>query len=96
MPELRIIESEYKLPISYPSKEASGKTGLWRIMKPIVDLEKCVKCFLCELQCPDSTIIVDPEKGPVIDYEYCKGCGVCASVCPRGAIRMVKEGVLGG
>ena len=31
-------------------------TGLWRIMRPVVDLEKCKKCTLCWKFCPDAAI----------------------------------------
>ena len=65
-------------------------TGLWRIMRPVVDLEKCKKCTLCWKFCPEPCIsIVDGI--PVIDYDYCKGCAICAEVCPKGAIELEEE-----
>lgn len=78
------------LPISKPDKGAGGKTGNWRVVKPIINYEKCVGCKACYMWCPESTII--SENGKVkIDYEYCKGCGVCSNVCPVKAISMVAE-----
>ncbi len=91
---MRIVPSNYKIPLATPGEGVSGKTGLWKWVKPVIDVSKCVRCFLCEIYCPDNTIVVDPEKGPSINYEYCKGCGVCAAVCSKGAIKMVKEEVM--
>ena len=68
-----------------------NKTGLWRVMYPKVDPEKCRKCTLCWKFCPDAAIeLVDGV--PVIDLDYCKGCGICANECPAKCIVMVTEG----
>jgi Pyruvate/2-oxoacid:ferredoxin oxidoreductase delta subunit len=37
--------------ISYPKVGAMGKTGTWRIFKPILDKEKCMGCGLREGIC---------------------------------------------
>jgi pyruvate ferredoxin oxidoreductase delta subunit len=81
----------WKLPLSRPAKGVAGKTGLWRTLKPVVDLNKCTKCYQCEIFCPAMSIVVEPERGAIVDYEYCKGCGICSDVCPTGAIQMVPE-----
>lgn len=80
-----------KLPISTPKIGVAGKTGSWRVERPIVNVNKCRRCFQCEVFCPVNTIRVEAEAGAVVDYEYCKGCGICADVCPFGAIEMVPE-----
>jgi len=80
-----------KLPIAKPQIGVAGKTGLWRTEKPVVDNNKCRRCYLCEIYCPVNTIRVEPETGAVIDYDYCKGCGICAEVCPFKAITMIPE-----
>jgi len=68
-----------------------NKTGDWRYFRPMVR-DNCNLCGLCELFCPDSSIVIAPEHHKaVIDYEYCKGCGICANECPRGAIAMEEE-----
>jgi len=68
-------------------------TGLWRVVRPVVDREKCKKCTLCWKFCPDAAIkLVDGI--PVVDLNYCKGCGICAFECPAKCIVMVKEGEL--
>lgn len=66
-------------------------TGLWRVMRPVVDTKKCKKCSICWKFCPDAAIkLVDGI--PVIDLQYCKGCGICSHECPSECILMVKEG----
>ncbi len=66
-------------------------TGLWRVVKPVVDKQRCKKCTICWKFCPDAAItLVDGE--PIVDLRYCKGCGICAFECPSKCIVMVKEG----
>ena len=74
----------------------AGRTGSWRVERPVVDYAKCIpaktgkhSCHLCWLYCPDS--VVSKAIEPAIDLEYCKGCGICAEECPAGAIAMVPE-----
>lgn len=38
------------------------KTGDWRALKPVVDHNKCTKCMLCWLFCPDMAIVWDGRK----------------------------------
>ena len=77
--------------ITEPGSTIKNKTGGWRVQKPVVDLNKCIKCGICWMYCPDSCIKIDKKKGAIIDYDYCKGDGVCANVCPVKCIKMVKE-----
>jgi len=67
------------------------KTGDWRTERPILDKEKCTKCALCWLYCPDAAIKPAEEGYYVADLDYCKGCGICANICPVGAITMTEE-----
>jgi 2-oxoisovalerate ferredoxin oxidoreductase delta subunit len=67
-----------------------NKTGAWRNIKPVIDLEKCIQCGICWKFCPDVSIDIENE-WPVVDYEYCKGCGICAEECPTKCITMVEE-----
>jgi pyruvate ferredoxin oxidoreductase delta subunit len=89
--QVEVIPSNYKLPIAKPMIGVAGKTGFWRTQKPVVDNNKCVRCFLCEIYCPVNVIRVEPETGVTINYDYCKGCGVCADVCPVNAIKLIPE-----
>lgn len=73
-----------------PGKAADNKTGSWRVFKPVFDLEKCKKCGICILICPESSIHENDEY-PEVDYDYCKGCGLCANECPADAIVMILE-----
>ena len=89
--EVQIVKTGIKIPLAKPKVGVAGKTGFWRITKPVIDYDKCVKCFLCEIYCPVNVIRVEPDQGPVIDYDYCKGCGVCVDVCPTNALKLVQE-----
>jgi len=76
-----------RLAISRPVVGAAGKTGTWRVFRPVVDKEKCNECGLCQTFCPDGTI----DEELTIDLDFCKGCGICANECPKKAITMVRE-----
>ena len=62
----------------------------WRTYKPVIDLDKCVKCLRCFLVCPDGVIDKSGDELS-IDYDFCKGCGICAHECKFNCIEMVKE-----
>jgi len=81
----------FTAPVSYPAPGASGKTGTWRDYRPVVKEDKCVKCLLCWLYCPEDAILRREDDMVYVDYDYCKGCGICAEVCPVNAIEMVPE-----
>ena len=67
------------------------RTGLWRIMRPVIDYERCNQCWwVCSEFCPDSAIKVKEGK-PEIDYDHCKGCMICVAQCPPHAIEAVPE-----
>ena len=67
------------------------RTGLWRIMRPVIDYERCNQCWwVCSEFCPDSAIKVVDGK-PEIDYDHCKGCMICVAQCPPHAIEAVPE-----
>jgi len=88
-----------KLPIMPMGKVPAtvNKTGEWKIFKPVIDYERCIRCFICWKSCPDLTISIEPDdhpkykEKPVINYDYCKGCGICANECPVKCIEMVVE-----
>jgi 2-oxoacid:acceptor oxidoreductase delta subunit (pyruvate/2-ketoisovalerate family) len=68
----------------------SFMTGDWKTYMPVRDLEKCTKCLMCVLYCPDGAIKWMPELGKIeFDLNFCKGCGICANECPTKAITMV-------
>ncbi len=89
--ELRVLTSD-----SYAGPGDAGRTGSWRVLRPVIDYAKCTPartdkpaCFYCWLFCPDS--VVSKTTRPAINLEYCKGCGICAEECPPHAITMVEE-----
>jgi pyruvate ferredoxin oxidoreductase delta subunit len=75
-----------------PERNPYFKKYTTRSMRPVVDFDKCVKCTLCWLQCPDSCFDVTPEHLYDANMEACCGCGVCEAVCPvANCITMVNE-----
>ena len=67
------------------------RTGDWRSQRPIIDKEKCNKCGLCWLYCPDASIKPLEDGYYETDFFHCKGCGICAKVCAKEAISMIEE-----
>jgi pyruvate ferredoxin oxidoreductase gamma subunit len=67
------------------------KTGEWRVMRPVINAERCTDCWICFLNCPDGAIGLGPGDVPHIDYAVCKGCLICAEECPIKAIETVRE-----
>ena len=82
--------------IAAPSIVAAATSALrstadWRVWRPLIDLGRCSRCFLCFALCPEGAIALDADNYPVIDYDHCKGCLVCVSECPPRAIHQVRE-----
>ncbi len=66
-------------------------TGLWRTLRPVIDYERCNRCWwVCSAFCPDGAIRVE-DGLPRIDYDHCKGCLVCVAQCPPHAIEARPE-----
>ena len=77
--------------ITEPGSASQYKTGDWRSRRPVLDKEKCNKCGLCWLYCPDAAVDSTEDGYFEINYFYCKGCGICATECRREAIQMIEE-----
>ena len=71
----------------------SSNTGSWRLERPVVNFEDCVKCGTCERFCPTNVITVHKDRTACveIDMDYCKGCGVCVNECPKQCMELVPE-----
>ena len=91
--ELPFEDASISAPVIHTAANSEGmNTGLWRTMRPIIDYERCHRCWwICSTLCPDSAIHIDEEKKPIIDYEHCKGCLICSTVCPSHAIDVMPE-----
>ncbi|MCE5202370.1 MAG: 4Fe-4S binding protein [Synergistaceae bacterium] len=78
--------------VAWGASALNVETGLWRSVRPLLDLKKCVSCLKCWAQCPDMSVQTDGE-GKIcgIDLFFCKGCGICAEICPVKAISMHPE-----
>jgi pyruvate ferredoxin oxidoreductase delta subunit len=75
-----------------PTRNATFKKWATRTMRPVVDFDKCIKCTLCWLACPDTCFDVTPEGLYDANLEACCGCGVCEAVCPEpNCVTMVNE-----
>ena len=67
-------------------------TGAWRTLRPVIDYQRCNRCWwVCSEFCPDGAITVDDKGYPQIDLDHCKGCMVCVAQCPPHAIEAVSE-----
>jgi 2-oxoacid:acceptor oxidoreductase delta subunit (pyruvate/2-ketoisovalerate family) len=75
--------------ISFITTEGN-ETGEWRSQRPVLDPEKCNRCGLCWMYCPDNAVVVEGGSYQIC-LKYCKGCGICAQECPKGAISIEKE-----
>ena len=77
--------------VTKPGSASEYRTGDWRSQRPIWDYEKCIKCGLCYIYCPDSAIEWRDDGYPQNNLYYCKGCGICAYECWPSAIHMAEE-----
>lgn len=74
-----------------PGSASQYKTGDWSSRQPVYDHNKCIKCGLCQIYCPEGCVKTTDEGFYAADLYYCKGCGICAKECPRQVITMVEE-----
>jgi pyruvate ferredoxin oxidoreductase delta subunit len=77
--------------ITNPGNSRSHFTGDWRSFRPELHKERCIRCGLCWISCPDAAYSLGHQDYYDVDLNYCKGCGICASECPAGAIIMARE-----
>lgn len=86
IPEGGVIESP-----EVDGEQPQLPTGGWKLLRSVIDQEKCTKCLTCWLGCPEPCIHLTDDRGVYIDLKYCKGCGICADVCPVKCISRVPE-----
>jgi 2-oxoacid:acceptor oxidoreductase delta subunit (pyruvate/2-ketoisovalerate family) len=67
-------------------------TSNWRIVRPVIDHEKCTRCFTCYIACPDSCwSFNEKEEKMEWNWKFCKGCQICITECPADALKAVPE-----
>ncbi len=77
--------------ITEPGSAKYQRTGDWRSSGPVWDLDKCIKCGVCAVFCPEGCITMRADGYPEADMEYCKGCAICVCECWAACIAMVEE-----
>ena len=89
--EMSWKEFDIAFMVTRPGCSKEYRTGDWRSQKPITDKNKCIKCGVCYLVCPDLAVVLAADGTYDFDYDHCKGCGICATECRVSCIRMVEE-----
>lgn len=89
MKKKKSIDSIDDLPITTISflTTEGNETGDWSSQKLTLNYEKCNRCGLCWMYCPDNAIRAEKENYRIL-IKYCKGCGICVKECPKDAISM--------
>lgn len=77
--------------VSKPGNAAEYRTGDWRADRPVLNQDKCIKCGICYIYCPEGCIQMDSDGYYIANLYYCKGCGICSTECWTKAITMVEE-----
>lgn len=77
--------------LTKPGSARQYRTGDWRSERPVWDHQRCIKCGICYLFCPEGCVKQTKEGYFEADLYYCKGCGICARECWTEAIKMVEE-----
>ena len=75
----------------YTDNYKTVDTGAWRVVRPVVEKNACIKCGICAMYCPLQCIKPDNRGYYYANIDFCKGCGICAHECPKKAIIMVRE-----
>ncbi len=77
--------STYKFPLEDRPASADYRG------KQVVDINKCIGCKLCAIDCPAYAITMTPNPSgkpkeyPVVDFGRCVLCYQCVRVCPVDA-----------
>ena len=77
--------------VTSPGNASEYRTGDWKSQHPEFVYEKCNKCGLCYIFCPEGCIEQKDDGYFQANMYYCKGCGICAKECPKDVITMIEE-----
>ena len=77
--------------VTEPGCAIQYRTGDWRSKRPILNKDKCTKCGLCAIYCPEGCIKKTSEGYYEANLYHCKGCAICSAECPKKAIEMQEE-----
>ncbi len=77
--------------VTEPANARQYQTGYWRSQKPTYDFDRCIKCAICQMFCPEGCVVQNAEGYFEADMFYCKGCGICARECWTKVVTMVEE-----
>ncbi len=77
--------------VTEPGSSREYRTGDWRSQRPTYDFNKCIKCGVCQIYCPEGCIKQNAEGYFQANLFWCKGCGICSKECPTRVITMVNE-----
>jgi len=77
--------------VTEPGNASQYQTGYWRSQRPTYDFDRCIKCGICQIFCPEGCVEQNAEGYFEADLFYCKGCGICARECWTKVITMVDE-----
>lgn len=81
------LEEVEEIPVATKTPERKkGKSG----RKPVRDINKCQRCGLCWIFCPEGAIRKTESGSYEVDYTFCTGCLICEQVCPFKAIKGVE------
>ena len=89
--ELTFRDLEIGSIVTEPGNASQYKSGDWRSQRPTYDFNRCIKCAIYQLFCPEGCIEQNPEGYFEANLYYCKGCGICARECWTKVITMVEE-----
>ena len=77
--------------VTEPANARQYQTGYWRSQRPTYNFDRCIKCAICQMFCPEGCVVQNAEGYFEADMFYCKGCGICARECWTKVITMVEE-----
>lgn len=73
-------------------KSATNDVGFQGAIWPVLSVDECIGCGLCDKSCTEDAIVMGDDGKPRFIPENCLYCGDCLKVCPTEAWRAEKKG----